>query len=81
MAGVAEPLLHAYVPPPPAVMVAMSLIQMVTAAVIVGETEFTVTLVEATSVHPVLFETITEYVPDAVGVIVIDAVVEPSLHE
>src|SRR5262245_22053556 len=50
--GVVGPWLHAYVPPPPAVIVATSPAQIVTPGVIVGDTEFTVTFVVTTSVQP-----------------------------
>jgi hypothetical protein len=56
---VLPPGFHAYVPPPVAVIVAISPVQIVTGPLMVGDTEFTVTEVVTVSEQPLLLNAIT----------------------
>jgi hypothetical protein len=82
MAAVVAPLLHKYVPPPAAVNVVLTPLQITDVPVMLAVgSGLTVIACVAVEVQPLAFVTVTVYVALAVGLIVIPAVVAPVLHK
>ena len=82
IAAVVAPLLHKYVPPPVAVNAVGVPLQItdVPEMLAVGN-GFTVTVLVAVAVQPLLFVTVTVYVASAVGLTLMNDAVEPLLHK
>jgi hypothetical protein len=82
MAAVVAPLLQEYVPPPAAVNVVLTPLQITDVPVMLAVGNgLTVTVLVAVEVQPLALVTVTVYVASAVGLTGIVAVVAPVLHK